>query len=96
MNKPELIDFIGRKVELPLPHIESIINALGDALLDVAKRGDSLSLVGIFTLSVKERAARTGRNPATGKTIDIAATKVPVIKAGTKLKEAAKAGLKTK
>lgn len=90
MNKSELIEFIANQTDLTKINIEAVINAFGDALLDVVKQGGSFSLVGLFTLGVKERAARTGRNPATGQTMEIAAARVPVIKAGAKLKEAAK------
>jgi DNA-binding protein HU-beta len=89
MNKSELIDFIAGKTDLTKTNIEAVIAAFGDALLEVVKKGDSFSWIGLFTLSVKNRAARTGRNPATGKSIEIPAAIVPMIKVGTKLKEAA-------
>ncbi len=90
MNKAELIDLIANKTGLTKADTESVINAFGESLLDIVKKGDSLSLIGLFTLGVKERAARSGRNPATGKTIEIPAATVPFIKVGAKLKEAAK------
>jgi DNA-binding protein HU-beta len=58
------------------------------AVADVLKRGDSVSLVGFGTFEVRERQARTGRNPRTGETMTIAASKAPSFKAGKALKDA--------
>ena len=58
-----------------------------DTVTDSLKKGDSVALVGFGTFSVKERAARTGRNPQTGQTIEISAAKVPTFKAGKALKD---------
>jgi DNA-binding protein HU-beta len=88
MNKSELIDAIASKGDLSKAQagqaLEALIGAVGDAL----KAGDSVTLVGFGTFSVKERAARSGRNPKTGETIQIAASKVPGFKAGKGLKDA--------
>jgi len=59
-----------------------------EAVTGALKKGDSVSLVGFGTFAVKERAAREGRNPQTGQTIQIAAAKVPGFKAGKALKDA--------
>jgi len=61
-----------------------MVNAISGAL----KKGDTVSLVGFGSFLVKERAARQGRNPQTGKTITIAAAKIPSFKAGKALKDA--------
>jgi DNA-binding protein HU-beta len=88
MNKSELIDAIASKGDLSKAQagqaLEALIGAVGDAL----KAGDSVTLVGFGTFSVKERAARSGRNPKTGEAIQIAASKVPGFKAGKGLKDA--------
>jgi DNA-binding protein HU-beta len=59
-----------------------------ECITETLKKGDSLSLIGFGTFSVKERAARQGRNPRTGETIQIKAAKVPSFKAGKALKDA--------
>ncbi len=59
-----------------------------ESVSDSLKKGDSVALVGFGTFAVKERAARTGRNPQTGKPINISAAKVPSFKAGKALKDA--------
>lgn len=66
---------------------EVALNAVIDCLTDLLAKGDSIVLPGFASLSVKKRAARTGRNPSTGKSIDIPARKVVQFKAGTVLKE---------
>ena len=64
------------------------LDAVLDSVTDALKKGDQVALVGFGTFAVKERAARKGRNPQTGETIDIRASKVPGFKAGKALKEA--------
>ena len=81
MNKSELIDAIAADAGKAL---DATLNAVTGAL----KGGDSVSLVGFGTFQVKDRAARSGRNPQTGATIQIAAAKVPGFKAGKALKDA--------
>ncbi len=87
MNKSELIDAIASKASLSKTDsaqaLDAVIAAVGEAL----KSGDTVTLVGFGTFSVKERAARTGRNPKTGAAIQIAASKVPGFKAGKGLKD---------
>lgn len=87
MNKSELIDAIASKASLSKTDsaqaLDAVIAAVGEAL----KSGDTVTLVGFGTFSVKERAARTGRNPKTGVAIQIAASKVPGFKAGKGLKD---------
>ncbi len=87
MNKSELIDAIASKASLSKTDagqaLDAVIASVGEAL----KSGDTVTLVGFGTFSVKERAARTGRNPKTGAAIQIAASKVPGFKAGKGLKD---------
>ena len=88
MNKAELIDEIAASADLSKASAGRALDAVTDAITKALKDGDSVSLVGFGTFQVKERSARTGRNPQTGKTIQIAAAKVPGFKAGKGLKDA--------
>jgi DNA-binding protein HU-beta len=86
VNKSELIDAIAASADIPkaVAGRDAVIESVTGAL----KAGDSVVLVGFGTFAVKERAARTGRNPQTGKPIKIAAAKIPGFKAGKALKDA--------
>jgi DNA-binding protein HU-beta len=88
VNKSELIDAIAASADLPKASAGRALDAVVDAITDALKSNDSVSLVGFGTFTVKERAARTGRNPKTGAPIHIAAAKVPSFKAGKALKDA--------
>ena len=88
MNKSELIDAIAEKAELSKKDAGSALDAMVAAISTALKAGDAVTLVGFGTFAVKERAARTGRNPQTGKEIKIAASKTPSFKAGKGLKDA--------
>ncbi len=88
MNKSELIDAVAGSADLSkvaaTQAVDAVLSAVGNAL----KKGDQVTLVGFGTFLVRERAARTGRNPRTGDEIKIAAQKVPAFKAGKALKDA--------
>lgn len=88
MNKSELIDQIAANADLPKAAAGRALDATIEAITNALKAGDTISLVGFGSFQVKERAARTGRNPQTGKAIDIAAAKNPTFKAGKALKDA--------
>ena len=88
MNKSELIDAVASAADLSKADAGRAIDATVAAITDALSNGDTLSLVGFGTFSVSERAARTGRNPRTGETIQIAAAKLPKFKAGKALKDA--------
>ena len=88
MNKSELIDAIAASADLPKAAAGRALDALIDTVGAALKEGDQVALVGFGTFQVKERAARTGRNPQTGAPIEIKAAKVPGFKAGKALKEA--------
>ena len=88
MNKKELITSISETSGLNKVDSERALNAVISCLTDLLAKGDSIVLPGFASLSVKERAARTGRNPSTGQPIDIPANKAVSFKTGTKLKEA--------
>ena len=87
MNKAELINAIVAKSEMSKKDADVALNAVIDSIKDALKAGEKVQIVGFGTFSVKERAARTGKNPSTGETIQIAACKVPAFAAGKALKE---------
>ncbi len=87
MNKSELIEAIAASADIPKAAASRALDAMVDTVTENLKKGDSVSLVGFGTFSVKERAARTGRNPQTGQPIQISAAKVPTFKAGKALKD---------
>ncbi|CZF80122.1 transcriptional regulator HU subunit alpha [Grimontia sp. AD028] len=88
MNKSQLIDKIAENADLSKASAGRALDALIEAVSDSLKDGDQVALVGFGTFSVRERSARTGRNPQTGAEIKIAAAKVPGFKAGKALKDA--------
>ncbi|GAB3381018.1 HU family DNA-binding protein [Spongiibacter taiwanensis] len=88
MNKSELIDAIAESADLSKASAGRALDAAVEAITNALKNDDSVSLVGFGTFSVKERAARTGRNPQTGAPIEISAAKIPSFKAGKALKDA--------
>lgn len=87
MNKSELIEAIAASADIPKAVASRALDAMVDSVTESLKKGDSVSLVGFGTFSIKERAARTGRNPQTGQPIEISAAKVPGFKAGKALKD---------
>ena len=88
MNKADLIDAIADSADISKAAASRALDAMITSITDSLKSGDQVSLVGFGTFSVKERAARTGRNPQTGAPIEIAAAKVPGFKPGKALKDA--------
>ncbi|AUX89676.1 HU family DNA-binding protein [Acinetobacter variabilis] len=88
MNKSELIDAIAEKGGLSKADAGKALDATIASVTEALKAGDTVTLVGFGTFGVKERAARTGRNPQTGATLEIKASKVPSFKAGKGLKDA--------
>jgi DNA-binding protein HU-beta len=87
VNKTELIDAVAESADLPKASATRAIDAVLDSITAALKAGDSVSLVGFGAFTVKARPARTGRNPQTGQSIQIAAAKVPGFKAGKALKD---------
>lgn len=85
MNKTELIDAVAAKAGLSKVDAKKALDAVLDSIAEAVKSGDKVALVGFGTFSVSERAARTGRNPQTGATIEIAAKKSVKFKAGAGL-----------
>ncbi|MDO9227834.1 MAG: HU family DNA-binding protein [Pseudomonadota bacterium] len=89
MNKTELIDAVAEKTELTKGKAGDAIAAALEAITAAVAKGESVQFIGFGTFSVQERAARTGRNPQTGKEMKIAAKKVVRFKAGAALTAAA-------
>jgi len=87
MNKQELVSAMAEKSGLTKASSEKALNAFVESVKGTMKKGESVQLVGFGTFSVSKRAARTGRNPQTGKEIKIAAKKVAKFKAGKALDE---------
>ncbi|MDD5329685.1 MAG: HU family DNA-binding protein [Sulfuricella sp.] len=90
MNKADLIDAVAKISGQPKAKTEETLNALMITVENALSAGDSVQLVGFGTFAVEERAARTGRNPATGQEMAIPAKKVVKFKVGAKLKNAVK------
>lgn len=89
MNKSELVQAVSTTVEgLSKADAARAVDAVLDTITEALSKDDNVTLVGFGTFAVRERAARTGRNPRTGKTIEIAAAKVPVFRPGKALKDA--------
>ncbi|MBW5291189.1 MAG: DNA-binding protein HU-beta [Candidatus Ruthia sp. Asou_11_S2] len=88
MNKSKLIDVIATKTGLTKADAGKALNATMDAITGAMSKGESVQLIGFGTFLVRDRAARTGRNPQTGAQIQIKASKVAAFKAGKMLKEA--------
>ena len=88
MNKAELVAAIAEKTELSKKDSEKALKAFIDVVTDELKKGEKIQLVGFGTFEVSERAAREGRNPQTGESMTIAASKAPKFKAGKALKDA--------
>lgn len=90
MNKTELIDFIAEKAGLSKAASTSALEAFQEGVMTSLQKGDPVVLVNFCTITVKQRAAREGRNPSTGEKIKINAAKVVGFKAGKALKDAVK------
>lgn len=88
MTKADLIEKVAAEAGISKRASAAAIDAVTGGITSALKKGDKVSLVGFGTFSVSRRAARTGRNPATGATIQIPATNVPKFKAGRGLKDA--------
>lgn len=92
MNRQELIEALATKTGSTKADADRSIAALIEIVTATLKKGDNVALVGFGTFEVRKRAARAGRNPATGETIKIKAAKVPAFKAGATLKSAVNGG----
>ena len=88
MTKADLIDKVAKETNLTRKDSDQAIDAVIHAISGALAKGDKVTLVGFGSFEIRERAARKGRNPQTGKEINIATRKVPVFKAGKALKDA--------
>ncbi len=88
MNKAELIDAVAENADISKAAATRAVDTVLESITSTLKSGDQVALVGFGTFSVKDRAARTGRNPRTGEPLQIPAAKVPAFKAGKALKDA--------
>ena len=88
MNKQELIAAVAAEANITKAEANKALDALTDSVTKALKKGDSVTLIGFGTFKVSQRAARTGRNPLSGKELTIAARKAPGFTAGKALKDA--------
>ena len=91
MNRTELISELAEKAEISKKDAEKTLTAFTNIIKDTLVGGDKVAISGFGTFEVAERAARTGRNPKTGESLEIAASKSPKFKAGKALKAVVKA-----
>jgi DNA-binding protein HU-beta len=88
VNKTELVEALAASANMSKADSSAVIDQLVGVITGALQAGDSVSITGFGTFSVSDRAARTGRNPQTGESINIAAAKIPKFKAGKALKDA--------
>ena len=87
MNKVDLVSAVAKQAELSKKDAGLAVEAVFDAISEALEKGDKVQLIGFGTFDVSERAGREGRNPRTGETMKIAASKAPRFKAGKALKD---------
>ncbi len=90
MNKTEMIIALAERTNLPKRDAEKALTGFLDLLTESLVNGEKVQLVGFGTFEVKERAARTARNPRTGESLEVGPSRAPVFKAGKSLKDAVK------
>lgn len=90
MAKKEIVAYVAEKAKLSKKDAEAAVNAVFEGITEALKTAGKTQIVGFGSFEVKERAARKGKNPATGETIEIPASKTPSFKAGKSLKDAIK------
>ena len=89
MNKGELIDAVAEKAEVSKKDADAIVTATVEAIMAAVASGEKVALVGFGSFEPRERKAREGRNPQTGKSLNIPATTVPAFSAGKGFKQLA-------
>jgi integration host factor beta subunit len=87
MKKSDLVDLVAQRQNIPRPQVEQTIDAFLDAVADGLSRGERIDFRGFGAFAVRESAARSGRNPRTGETIQIAARRTPTFKVGKELRD---------
>ena len=88
MNKTELVEAIASSTEMTKTDVDKVVTAFVDVVTEALVKGDKVSLKGFGNFEVRERGERTGRNPRTGETMTISASKAPAFKASSALKNA--------
>jgi DNA-binding protein HU-beta len=91
MNKAELVSAIAKRADVSASTVDSVIDGLREELVEAITRGDKVAVPGLITVERSQRSARTGRNPQTGESIEIAAANTVKVTAGSVLKKAAAA-----
>ncbi len=86
MNKADLVAAVAAKTNVAKKDVDAVVNAVLAEIKDALKKGDKVQLVGFGSFEVRAKAARTGKNPRTGETINIPASKAPAFKAGNAFK----------
>src|SRR5262245_4781387 len=92
MKKSDLVDLVAQRQNLPRPQVESTIDAFLDAVAEGLEKGERIDFRGFGAFTVRETAARAGRNPRTGETIQIAARRTPTFKVGKELRDRVNGG----
>ncbi len=87
MKKSDLVDLVAQKLNFPRPQVEQTIESLLDAVADGLAKGERVDIRGFGAFQIRASAARSGRNPRTGETIQIAARKTPTFKVGKELRD---------
>jgi DNA-binding protein HU-beta len=87
MKKSDLVDLVSQRQNIPRPQVEQTIDAFLDAVAEGLSKGERIDFRGFGAFAVRESAARSGRNPRTGETIQIAARKTPTFKVGKELRD---------
>ena len=87
MKKSDLVDLVSQRQNIPRPQVEQTIDAFLDAVAEGLSRGERIDFRGFGAFAVRKSAARSGRNPRTGETIQIAARKTPTFKVGKELRD---------
>jgi DNA-binding protein HU-beta len=87
MNKEELVQEVAKKTKVSQKQTDEILGALVETIQKTVAKGKKVTLIGFGTFEPRKRAARTGRNPQTGKELKIAAKTVPAFSAGKKFKD---------
>ena len=88
MNKEELVQEVAKKTKISQKQVEETLSTLVETIVKTVSKGKKVTLIGFGTFEPRKRAARTGRNPQTGKELKIAAKTVPAFSAGKKFKDA--------
>lgn len=88
MNKSELVDAAAESSGLPKADMQRALDSVLDQITQAVKQGEKVSLTGFGNFELRERAARTGRNPQTGAEMQVAASKAPAFKPGKAFKDA--------